>query len=56
MTNIKTERRELRQKLETHRALKDASPGFHLSDRDIDTIISVLREDEELDDWVKSCF
>jgi arginine decarboxylase-like protein len=36
---------ELLKKLELHRSLKDASPGFHLSDEDIDVIIALLRED-----------
>ena len=38
---------ELRERLETHRALKEASSGFHLSDEDIDLIIEALREMEK---------
>jgi hypothetical protein len=38
---------ELLKKLELHRALKDGSPGFHLSDADIDVIIALLREDSK---------
>jgi len=34
---------ELLRKLELHRSLKEASPGFHLSDGDIDEIIDLLR-------------
>jgi hypothetical protein len=33
----------LLQKLEVHRSLGAASPGFHLSDEDIDAIIALLR-------------
>ena len=39
-------RRDLRERLETHRVLKDSSPGFHLSDDDIDIIIDALRRDD----------
>jgi hypothetical protein len=49
-------RRALLERLETHQKLKGASPGFHISDEDLSIIISVLREDAELDDWVRSCF
>ena len=34
---------ELLRKLQLHRSLKQASPGFHLSDEDIDAIIDLLR-------------
>lgn len=35
---------ELLKKLELHRSLKEASPGFHVSDDDIDAIIELLRD------------
>jgi hypothetical protein len=34
---------EVLQKLEVHRSLGDASPGFHLSEGDIRIIVGVLR-------------
>lgn len=34
---------ELLQKLEVHRSLGAKSPGFHLSEADIDAIIALLR-------------
>lgn len=40
---------ELRARLETHRALKEASPGFHLSDEDIDLLIEALKRLENGD-------
>lgn len=55
MTSRET-RRALRERLETHVALKEASPGFHLSDDDVAALIEVLREDEGLAKWVTSCF
>lgn len=38
----------LLEKLETHRALKDSSPGFHLSDEDVDLLIATLRHAEPI--------
>jgi hypothetical protein len=42
-----TRARELLERLETHRALRDASQGFHLSDDDIDILIEALRKLED---------
>jgi hypothetical protein len=41
-----TPARELRQRLETHRSLKNSSPGFHLSDEDVDLLIEALKSHE----------
>jgi hypothetical protein len=40
---------ELLARLELHHSLKDASPGFHLSDDDIDVIINLLRRGPKME-------
>ena len=45
---------ELLKKLELHRSLKDASPGFHLSDDDIDVIIDLLRRGSSMEEKLQS--
>ena len=56
ITKDRSARMALREKMETHRKLKDASPGFHLSDDDFDILIEVLREDEGLAKWTAASF
>lgn len=43
--DMSNESGSLLARLELHRSLKAASPGFHLSDGDIDVIIAALQQE-----------